>query len=105
MTTWKATERAVMKRLGGRRIPITGRQRGDVPDGEHDWLAVEIKHRKEIALWLRDAMAQAVACSEGGAKLPIVVIHELGRRHDDNLVMIRQEDFEQWFGGMGDADD
>ena len=104
MTTWKAVEREVARRLGGRRVPITGRQRGDVPDIEHDWLAIEVKHRGKLPAWLENAMQQAELCSENGRKLPIAVLHEAGQWHGYDLVVMRLESFENWFGGMGDAD-
>ncbi len=95
---WKSTERAVAKRLGGRRVPITGRQRGDVPDVQHSWLSIEVKHRKTIPAWLHDAMAQAVAAQRDG-QLPIVCVHKAGARHDEDIVCVRMKDFVEWFGG------
>ena len=53
MKDWKQAERRIAKLLGGRRIPITGRQRGDVPDIEHDALSIEVKSRKALPAWLR----------------------------------------------------
>ena len=44
--SWKATGRAVAARPGGERVPVTGRQRGDVPDVAHGWLSIEVKHRQ-----------------------------------------------------------
>jgi len=99
MTTWKAVERSIAKIVGGERVPITGRQRGSAPDVAHEWLGIEIKHRKQLPAWLHDAMAQAVACSDNGDKLPIVVLHEKGRRHDDDFVVVRLSDFVDHFGG------
>jgi hypothetical protein len=32
---WKQAERRIADLLGGQRIPVTGRQRGDTPDIEH----------------------------------------------------------------------
>jgi len=102
--TWKSTERAVAAQLGGQRVPITGRQRGDVPDVQHDWLAVEVKHRKALPAWLHDAMAQAVAAQRDG-QLPVVVLHEAGQQHDDDIVCVRLRDFVEWFGGeIGDPE-
>ena len=95
---WKATERAICKRLGARRVPVTGRQRGDAPDGEHSWLSIEIKHRKSFPLWLHDAMAQAAA-SVRDEQLPVVVLHQFYRRHDDDFVVLRLRDFVDWFVG------
>lgn len=94
---WKATERAVASRLGGRRVPITGRQRGDTPDVAHDWLSIEVKHRQSLPRWLTEAMSQAAA-GAGLSQLPIVVLHEHGGRHDGDLVVLRLSDFVGWFG-------
>jgi len=94
---WKAVEREIMRRIGGKRIPITGRQRGDVPDGEHEWISVEIKTRKVIPKWIRNGMHQAQASNVMGNKLPIVFIHEQGTRYDDDLVVMRMKDFEDWY--------
>ncbi len=93
MTTWKAVERAIAEILGGERVPITGRQRGSAPDVAHPWLGIEVKHRKSLPAWLHDAMAQAEACSDGGEKLPVVVLHEKGRRHDNDFVVVKLRDF------------
>jgi len=32
-------------------------------------------------------------------RLPILVLHQAGQRHDGDVVMLRLSDFEQWFGG------
>jgi len=94
---WKATERAIAARLGGRRVPITGRSRGDVPDVRCDWLAVEVKLRRHLPGWLKTAMQQAVAAA-GVSQLPIVVLHESGQRHGRDIVCMSLADFESWFG-------
>lgn len=91
--SFKSTERAIARRLGGRRVGHLGGQ--DVDAG---WLSVECKHRQSLPAWLTDALAQARRHA-GGDQLPIVILHEHGGRHDDNLVVMRLADFEQWFGG------
>ncbi|GIV61536.1 MAG: hypothetical protein KatS3mg044_0402 [Rhodothermaceae bacterium] len=60
--TWKAVERKVAERLGGRRVPVTGRSRGDAPDVAHAWLSIEIKHRARLPAWIEDAMR----CGDAG---------------------------------------
>ncbi len=95
---WKKTERRVAAIFGGKRIPITGRQRGDVPDVAHPWLSIEVKTRRALPAWLREAMAQAVAAAQPD-QLPVVVLHEVGDRHADDLVLLRLSDFKAWFGG------
>jgi len=97
MATWKQAERAIAKRLGGQRLGATGRATADVQTA---WLSVEVKSRKSLPLWLKDALAQA---SNGASeRLPIVILHEAGQRHSDDLVLMRLGDFEAWFGEVGD---
>lgn len=95
---WKRTERKVAAYYGGKRIPVTGRQRGDVPDIEHDWISFEVKHRQSVPEWILDAMRQAIA-AKGDEKLPVVVIHQSGTRHDNDLVVLTAYDFREWFCG------
>jgi len=99
---WKRTERLVATRLGGRRVPITGRQRGDVPDVAHPWLSIECKHRQALPEWLKTAMQQARAAARDG-QLPVAVLHEAGERHGRDIVCMSLADFEAWFGSPGDA--
>ena len=94
---WKATERAVAAMIGGKRVPITGRQRGDVPDIQHPWLSPEIKHRQTLPAWIHDAISQAIAAAKSD-QLPIVVLHEKGKRHTSDLVVMQLGDFQDWFG-------
>ena len=97
---WKRAERMVAKRLGGRRVGNSGRNTEDV---FHDWLSVEVKERRELPLWLQAAMAQAWHNAPSG-HLPLVVLHELGQRHDGDLVVLRLADFEAWFGDVDGRD-
>jgi len=99
MPNWKRTERKIATRLGGQRVPITGRARGDAPDIAHDWLAIEVKHRKRLPDWLHEALAQAYASARTD-QLPIVVLHEHGERHENDLVVLRLGEFQAWFGEL-----
>jgi len=92
---WKATERAIAARLGGVRVGCTGEA---TPDVVSDWLSCEVKTRKRLPGWLQDAMRQAVANAKEGT-LPLVVLHEVGQRHDSDLVVMRLAAFVAWFGG------
>lgn len=93
MTTWKQTERAIAKRLNGRRVGATGKATADVMS---DWLSAEVKHRRRLPEWLKAALGQAANGAEG--RLPIAILHESGQRHADDLVLMRLADFEDWFG-------
>ena len=92
---WKQTERAVARRLNGRRQGATGKATADVVSG---WLSVEVKHRKRLPEWLKTALDQAR--TGAGERLPIVVLHEAGLRHADDLVLMRLADFQEWFGSV-----
>lgn len=89
--TWKATERALAARLGGQRVPVSGRARGDAPDIAHPRLSIECKHRQSLPAWLRGTMAQAVACA-GPDQIPVAILHEHGSRHDGDLCILRLAD-------------
>ncbi len=99
---WKATERAIARLLGGVRVPVSGRQRGDAPDVAHAWLSVEVKDRAALPAWLAEALAQAEA-SAGPLQLPIAVLHQVGQRHDRALVVLRLGEFVEWFGDTGES--
>jgi len=99
---WKRTERAIARRLNATRQGAVGR-RG--PDVTTSWLALEIKHRRRLPQWLKDALAQAKSGADE-QRLAIVVLHESGQRHADDLVVLRLGDFQDWFGEvMGDKED
>lgn len=63
-----------------------------------DWLAPEVKSRKEIPDWLIKAIAQAETNAEKG-KLPIVCLMEKGSKGvaGMHLAIIRLETFAEWF--------
>ena len=92
--TWKRVERTIAKRLNGRRQGAVGRKG---PDALSDWLALEIKHRRRLPQWLKDALAQAKS-GASEQQLAIAVLHEAGQRHADDLVVLRLGDFQDWFG-------
>lgn len=96
--TWKRVERKIAELIGGRRVPVTGRQRGDAPDIQHEWLSVECKHRQELPAWIMEAIDQAKASAAGTDKLPIAILHENRAGHSKDLVVMTLGDFRDWFG-------
>lgn len=96
MRSWKAGERVIAERLGGVRVPITGRQRGSAPDVAHQDLAIEVKTKATLPDWLTEAMEQAEASARGN-QLPLAVIHENYRGYARALVVMRLADFEARF--------
>ena len=95
--TWKKFERSVgtfLSELGDLsvRIPVTGRVRGNVPDVTSEYLSIECKYRKQIPLWIKDAMSQAIASSRDG-QTPVVFLKEKGSSFGDTLIIFRAKDF------------
>ncbi len=90
--------------FGGVRSGNRGTAAGDVVS---DWLVIEAKQRAALPAWLERAMVQAETAAAGyvGDRLPVVILHELGRRRVDDLVVVRAGAFREWFGsdGLGDG--
>jgi hypothetical protein len=97
---WKGCERRVAELLGGQRIPVTGRQRGEVPDIEHPTLSIECKSRKKLPIWIENAMRQAEASARDG-RLPVVVLHQDRTPYTESLVLLRLSDFADYQRGEG----
>lgn len=95
-STWKHTERRVAQIIGGQRTSKTGLG-SQTPDVESGSYSVEVKHRANVPAWLSGALEQSQRNATPG-KLPLVVIHEAGARHDDDMVLLRLSDFVEWFG-------
>ena len=93
---WKATERAIAAYMKGKRMSDHGLGLR-TPDVETDWLSVEVKHRKKLPKFLVDAIEQAETNASPG-KMPIVVLHQSGWRHDKDLVIMRLSEFREHFG-------
>ncbi|MCB0086163.1 MAG: hypothetical protein KDE47_34720 [Caldilineaceae bacterium] len=96
MTAWKAHERRIARRLGGQRNGATGKATADV---ETNLLAIECKQRTALPKWLHKAMQQAVDAATA-TQMPIVVLHELGKRSDGDYVVIRLGDFQSLYAGV-----
>lgn len=96
MTLWKAVERQIASIIGGVRVPITGRQRGDAPDVDHPFLSVEVKERQTLPSWLHEAMAQARAAKKTTDKHPVVILHEKGKQHAYDYVVMPLGIFVGW---------
>lgn len=103
---WKGVELALAKRLGGERVPVSGRTRGWAPDVRHPWLAVEVKSRKSQLVVIREMMDQARKAAAWyerrgeGERLPVGIYHVTGAHLDNALVFMRLADFEAHFGNQ-----
>lgn len=101
---WKQAERRIAALLGGERVPVTGRQRGDVPDIEHGTFSVEVKHKQSLPEWLKDAMEQAEEANVG-EKLPIVILHEKGKTYNESLTILRLSSILKLYNRLQDLED
>lgn len=98
---WKQSERDMALALGGKRVPVTGRGRGNVPDIEHPTFAIEHKAGRVLPERMTEAWKQALAAAAGTDKTPIVTIdHRPGPgRPRQCYVMVRLQDWQAWMGG------
>ena len=94
-SSWKRSERAIAAALGGERLPVTGRKG---PDIAHGLLAPEVKSRGKLPKYLHDWLAQARNGAPAG-RLPIVVMHEAGRPHASDLVLLALGDLAELLRG------
>ena len=74
--TWKASERRFAELLGGQRVPVTGRGRGETPDIAHPVFAIEHKCGQVMSSRLVEAVQQARAAAKQTGKLPLVTIEQ-----------------------------
>ena len=95
---WKRAERVIAEMLHGKRVPVTGRTRGDAPDVDHPDLSIEVKHWKKIPgkTFMDDAMDQAIKSADD-TQIPIVVAHSKGQSYGESMVYIRLDDFIERF--------
>jgi hypothetical protein len=99
---WKAGERKnaeIITDLGygqSRRVPVSGRSRGDAPDIANPRFSIEQKHRRKLPKLVTDAFDQAVK-SIRGEQVPIVILHEHGTRYLNSLVVVRLRDLPHIF--------
>jgi hypothetical protein len=97
---WKHVELELARMLGGERVPVTGRARGNVPDIRHQWLSIEVKSWTRIPVLVLKALAQAIACTFRTGeehKLPIAIIHQRGHTLRSAIVVMSLGDFMDWF--------
>lgn len=94
---WKYWERKIADYIGGKRVPVTGRTRGDAPDIEHNWLSPEVKYTSGTLpkKWY-EARAQAEA-SARARQLPVQIYCEKGMKTGDAFIMMRLSDFKDWW--------
>lgn len=87
--------------FGGTRTGPLGRAVEDVTaPGYDDWLAIEVKHRKQLPTWLKAALVQAETAA-GPERLGLVVLHEHRQKYTECLVVLRLKDWLDYFHEEG----
>lgn len=94
--TWQRHEQAVARALGTERSAHWPGPTGG-PDVSTHWLAAECKSWARLPARVVAALEQAER-SANSEQLPIAVLHEVGKRREDNIVVLRWSDFLEWFG-------
>ena len=83
----KRAEKAIASILNGKRVGILGGE-----DVSHPFLSIEIKERQKFAG--EKFLNQAKDNAQPG-KTPIVIVHIHNQRHDEDMVMMRLQDFKE----------
>lgn len=97
--TWQRHEQHVAAALGVRR---NGNAGGAVADAENGWLAAECKSWGKLPAKVLAALEQAEAAA--GGRVAVAVLHQVGARHADDLVVLRWAAFEALCLGSHEED-
>ena len=94
--SWKAFERRLARRVGGRRIPVTGERDGaDVIAGPFVYQA---KLRRGMPSYLRDWLRGIVAAGERSGTTGVVVWKAPRALDDEAVVILRLADWQDLHG-------
>ena len=99
-STWQRHERHIAAAVGGSRTGNTGGAGADVVTD--DW-SIEAKSWRRLPAKVTAALRQAEGSATGG-RVAVAVLHEVGARHDDDLVVLRWRDFAGLVIGAHDVD-
>lgn len=94
---WKGQEREIAELVGSHRNPNTGEHRSDI---DTPAFAYEVKKRKALPSWFKDAVQQATRAAQEG-QTGIVVFSEVSQgRKAQRYVTLRLDDWLKWHGEM-----
>jgi hypothetical protein len=102
--TWQRHKTAVARALGTTRTGAGAQNRRDGgADVRTDWLVAECKSWSRLPARVVAALEQAERAARDG-QLPVAVLHQVGQRRENDLVVLRWGDFRSWFGGPNGAE-
>ena len=100
--TWKASERRMAARMGGERVPVSGRQRGEQPDIAGASIAgipLSIEHKyghRILSARLHEALDQAEAARKSPDEMAVVTVEEVrAGRMNRHLVVVDADDWQR----------
>lgn len=99
-STWQRHERHVAAAMGATRTGNTGQPGADV---QSDAWSIECKSWRRLPARVLDALHQAERTATDG-RTAAAVLHQVGERHDADLVVLRWRDFQDLLLGNHDAD-
>lgn len=90
---WKEAERRVARRFQSRRTPLSGGNSGHTrADTLHDKLFIEVKQRKQHAVWTLFDEVKQLARKEG--KVPLIALDRV--RSPGCLFVVHSDDLEEF---------
>ena len=96
--TWQRHEAAVAAALGTTRSGAGAQNRRDGgADVRTGWLVAECKSWRRLPARVLAALEQAER-SATSEQLAVAVLHQVGARRENDLVVLRWGDFLEWFG-------
>ena len=93
---WKAFERRVAERVGGRRIPVTGERDG--ADVVSEKFVYQAKLRRGLPSYLREWLRGIVSAGERKNSIGIVIWKSPRALDDDAVVVLRLKDWQALHG-------
>ena len=96
--SWKAFERRIAERVGGRRLACTGEKDGvDVDAGQ---FVFQCKLRRGLPDYLREWIDGITETAKRKGATGIVVWKQPGERVDDAIVILRMADWQELHGSV-----
>lgn len=95
--SWKRSEREISKRLGGKRIPVTGIDRHGA-DVVTPLLHVQVKTGRNRPSYLADWLDGICADAQPHGKAGVVIWQATRERIAESVVVMRLSDFEALHG-------
>ena len=96
--SWKAFERRIAERVGGKRIPVTGERDGsDIDAGPFQY---QCKLRRGLPSYLREWLRGIVSAGERKKATGIVIWKAPREKDDDAIVILRLADWQELCGSQ-----